>query len=221
MPAARDYFVALSPEEVIDAIKRQADVHFATGRDRREIADVLTKRSFVATSNSQQAMAIYATRPNDIAGIGAGFLGRVQLRLQLEALDEGTQVVCRFEHSRSVQSSLRWLGLVATSLVGLAWVLVGGGSMVQRALLFAAFSLFVVPVLLYDIARLRGSPQERVALLDLVQRALGPAVIGDGPLQRMPFRRSHALPRGPTKSGSGEASGESSGSASRERERES
>lgn len=187
------YFVELTADEVVEALARQPDVHVATGKDRRELADIVTKRAFVATTHGRDAVTIYATRPNAVAGIGAGFLGRLQLRIELAPLDEGTVATCQFTHSRSVQSSLRWLGLLATSAVGLAWVLLGGAELGQRALLFAAFAIFTIPVLLYDVLRLRGSSIERTALLDLVARVLGPAEISGGPLSRMPFRRGHAL----------------------------
>ncbi|MEE9382144.1 MAG: hypothetical protein V3V08_01855 [Nannocystaceae bacterium] len=189
----KQYRVHLTPDQLKTLFARHDDIDLRTGDDPPERAETPTQRRFLAVQHTHSIL-IHHAKPLSEEGGGTGLMGHTRLIARMQPIADGASVDISLVHTRTTQSLLRWLGLVATTGVGLAWVYLGGGQLGQRALFFTVFVAFILPVLYHDILHRRWGHAERRELLSLVHSLLGPVAIGNNPGERTPFRRLRGLP---------------------------
>ena len=59
--------------------------------------------------------------------------------------------------------------------------------------LVVALLVTTAPVFVYDLRQARGSREDRIELLSLMERILGPAIIGESRAEQTPYRDGHPV----------------------------
>lgn len=184
LPESLVYQVDLTPAEVLARLRGDADVQVLQGFP----AQGRSQRKFLA----ELGPSAFRVSPNLNAGVvdtGPAVIRRVTLAAELEAGPQGTAVRLHFERGPQTRQAHFWI-MWATSLT---WLAVTGVTSAKLGLIAAFFAL-TIPAFVYDRVRARGTDQERVELLSLIEHLLGPSLIGD-PLANTPYRRARALPQ--------------------------
>lgn len=100
----------------------------------------------------------------------------------------GTQVDLRFRYERTRWALQRVAGLALCTVLGGVWVALGSGVLLDRAIVFGIFLLFVSPVVFRDLRSSNRRRSEQLALLNLVQGAYGGWALPDPTVERSPYR---------------------------------
>ncbi|MEZ4381925.1 MAG: hypothetical protein R3A79_11310 [Nannocystaceae bacterium] len=130
---------------------------------------------------------------------------RVIQNLGNTTLDGGPPVVHRFHleaaitptaEGASVQVSfvrgpqLRQLNYLVLWGFTVTWLLVTGVTSGKLGLVALLFAL-TAPALVRDRRKAAGAPSDRLELLNLMESLLGPALIGESPAEKTPYRDGH------------------------------
>jgi hypothetical protein len=186
LPRQVTYRVELTPAEVIERLRQDPDVQVVSGfparkRSSRKFLAEIGRRRFRVCQNVQTGTGTVDPGP--------AVLSRLTLEADLVETPRGTLVRGRLTRgplSKQASfylmwaASFAWLGL--TGITGAKLGLIG------------AFLLLTVPAFVYELARVRGSDEDRLALLNLMAQLLGSDVLGDNPEENMPYRRGRRLP---------------------------
>lgn len=120
-------------------------------------------------------------------------------------LDGGPPVVHRFHleatvtptnEGATIQASfvrgpqLRQLNYLVLWGFAVTWLLVTGVTGGKLGLVAVLFGL-TVPALVRDRSKANGSREDRLELLNLMEALLGPALIGESPAEKTPYRDGH------------------------------
>ncbi len=221
LPAQLAYHVELSPAEVLERLRDDPDVQVVAGfpapsrSDRRFLAQ-LRAHGFRVSQNLAAAPPVrlgpaspeptrsdrsslaepgahgFRVSQNFAAGTvdtGPAVMRRLALEAHLSPTPRGTLVRARFARgplSRQASFYIMWVA-------SFAWLGLTGVTGAKLGLV-AGFLALTVPAFIYDLVRARGSDGDRIELLNLMSRLLGPAVLGDNPEENMPYRHGRRLP---------------------------
>lgn len=185
LPEALTYRVDLAPGEVLARLRNDADIQIiegypARGRSRRKFLAELGPTSFRVCQNLTHG----------VVDTGPAVMRRMTLEAELVPLPQGTAVHLRFARGPFARQASFWI-MWATSF---AWLGLTGLTAAKLGLV-AAFMALTIPAFFYDLARARGTDEERIELLNLMEHLLGPSLIGDNPLENTPYRRGRRLPQ--------------------------
>ena len=184
LPAQLAYHVGLSPAEVLERLRDDPDVQVVAGFPARSRSD----RRFLAELGAHG----FRVSQNFAAGTvdtGPAVMRRLALEAHLSPTPRGTLVRARFARgplSRQASFYIMWVA-------SFAWLGLTGVTGAKLGLV-AGFLALTVPAFIYDLVRARGSDGDRIELLNLMSRLLGPAVLGDNPEENMPYRHGRRLP---------------------------
>jgi len=185
LPEALTYRVDLAPGEVLARLRGDADVQILEGFPARG----RTRRKFLAELGTRK----FRVCQNVTAGVidtGPAVMRRMTLEAQLVPMPQGTAVQVRFTRGPFARQASFWI-MWATSL---AWLGLTGITGAKLGLV-GMFMALTVPAFFYDLARARGTDEERIELLNLMEHLLGPSLVGENPLENTPYRRPRRLPQ--------------------------
>lgn len=185
LPEALTYHVDLTPAEVLARLQGDGEVQVLQGFPARS----RTQRKFLAELGST-SFRVCQNLTGGVVDTGPAVMRRMTLEGELVLQPQGTAVRLRFRHGPFARQASFWI-MWATSF---AWLGLTGVT-AAKAGLVAAFMLLTIPAFLYDLSRARGTDEERIELLNLMEHLLGPSLIGEGPLERTPYRRARRLPQ--------------------------
>jgi len=117
---------------------------------------------------------------------GAPIVRRFHMEVRIQPTTEGALVEATFERGPQLRQ-LRYVILWGSAI---AWLAATGVTHPKLGMVFALLFL-TIPALVYDRAKARGSREDRIALLNLMQHLLGSAVIGQSPAEQTPYRDGH------------------------------
>ncbi len=144
-----------------------------------------TKHAFLAMRTATGFSVIQNIGLSSLDG-GAPIVRRFHMEVRLEATAEGTKVEASFVRGPQLRQ-LRYVVLWGSAI---AWLAATGLTHPKIGMVLALLFL-TVPALVYDRAKARGSREDRIALLNLIQHLLGSAVIGQSPAEQTPYRDGH------------------------------
>ncbi|MFY0532198.1 hypothetical protein [Nannocystis pusilla] len=121
---------------------------------------------------------------------GPAVMRRMTLEADLVPMPQGTDVQVRFIRGPFARQASFWI-MWATCL---AWLGLTGITGAKLGLV-GMFMALTIPAFFYDLARARGTDEERIELLNLMEHLLGPSLVGDNPLENTPYRRPRRLPQ--------------------------
>lgn len=185
LPEALTYHVDLAPPEVLARLRGDADIQVLEGFPARS----RSRRRFLAELGARK----FRVCQNVTAGVvdtGPAIMRRMTLEAELVPMPQGTAVQCRFTRGPFARQASFWI-MWATSL---AWLGLTGLTGPKLGLV-AMFMALTIPAFFYDLARARGTDEERIELLNLMEHLLGPSLVGDNPLENTPYRRPRRLPQ--------------------------
>lgn len=185
LPEALTYHVDLTPAEVLARLRGEAEVQVlegfpARGRSARKYLAELRPKGFRVCQNLTAGAV----------DTGPAAMQRMALEGELVAVPEGTAVRLRFARGPFSRQASFWI-MWATCL---AWLALTGATAAKLGLV-GVLMVLTVPAFLYDLARARGTDEERIELLNLMEHLLGPSLVGDNPLENTPYRRARRLPQ--------------------------
>lgn len=185
LPEALTYHVDLVPGEVLARLRGDEDVQVIEGFPARG----RSQRKFLAELGATR----FRVCQNQTAGVvdtGPAVMRRMTLEAELVPLPEGTAVRLHFARGPFARQASFWI-MWATSF---AWLGLTGVTNAKLGLV-GMFMALTVPAFFYDLARARGTDEERLELLNLMEHLLGPSLVGDDPLLNTPYRRPRRLPQ--------------------------
>ena len=185
LPEALTYHVDLVPAEVLARLRGSADVQVVEGFPPRG----RSQRKFLAELGATR----FRVCQNLTAGAvdtGPAVMQRMALEAELVPLPEGTAVKLHFARGPFARQASFWI-MWATSFT---WLGLTGITSAKLGLV-GVFMALTVPAFFYDLARARGTDEERLELLNLMEHLLGPSLVGDDPLENTPYRRPRRLPQ--------------------------
>lgn len=185
LPEALTYRVDLAPPEVLARLRGDADVQVvegfpARGRSQRKFLAELGPTGFRVCQNLTAG----------VVDTGPAVMRRMTLEAELVPLPQGTAVQVRFARGPFARQASFWI-MWSTSL---AWLGLTGVTAAKLGLV-GVFMALTVPAFVYDLARARGTDEERIELLNLMEHLLGPSLVGENPLENTPYRRPRRLPQ--------------------------
>lgn len=185
LPEALTYHVDLTPNEVLARLRSDADVQIlqgfpARGRSQRRFLAEIGPQRFRVCQNLTQGQV----------DTGPAVMQRMTLEASLTQLPQGTAVSLRFARGPLTRQASFWIMWTAS----FAWLGLTGLTTAKLGLV-AAFMLLTVPAFIYDLTRARGTDEERLELLNLMEHLLGPSLVGEDPLENTPYRRTRRLPQ--------------------------
>jgi len=205
VPASVRYRVALSPAQVLERLAAVPEIApYRPGRFP-DLGDPVPARAFVAELGEHRLrVATTGARPGRTSGVsasrgfgeGGGMLPTLELVGTLLETAGTTQVDLRLVRRRSARGAHRWAGFVVVVAAGLAWLALGSGALVQRAVVLGIAAACMSPAVILDAARALRERRERLELLALMERVLGPVALDDA--EHSPYRN----PRGAAELGS-------------------
>lgn len=185
LPRQLAYRVELSPDEVIERLRSDPDVQVVTGfparkRSGRKFLVEIGRRKFRVCQNVQASGTVDP---------GPAEISRMTLEAELVPTPRGTLVRGRLTRGPlSKQASFYVMWAASFAWLGLT------GFTAAKAGVVGAFLLLTVPAFAFELARGRGSDEDRIELLNLMAHLLGPVVLGDNPEENMPYRHGRRLP---------------------------
>lgn len=186
LPEALTYHVDLSPGEVLARLRGEPEVQVvegfpARGRSARKYLVELGPRGFRVCQNASAGGAV---------DTGPAAMQRMALEGELVVMPEGTAVRLRFARGPLARQASFWIMWAAS----LAWLGLTGATAAKLGLV-GVFMALTIPAFLYDLTRARGTDEERIDLLNLMEHLLGPSLVGENPLENTPYRRARRLPQ--------------------------
>lgn len=185
LPEALTYHVDLTPTEVLARLRGEAEVQVvegfpARGRSARKYLAELGPKGFRVCQNATDGAV----------DTGPAAMQRMTLEGELVALPQGTAVRLRFARGPFARQASFWI----MWLTSLAWLGLTGATAAKLGMV-GLFMALTIPAFLYDLARARGTDEERIQLLNLMEHLLGPSLVGENPLENTPYRRARRLPQ--------------------------
>jgi hypothetical protein len=184
-PSPRRYHVALTPAEVLHRLRTEAGVK---ARARGSITELGPDDAEFALIVGEREFTVHCGPPVVRGQSAIGLLRLLHLTGTLTETSDGTLVELSFRLRRPQWALQRWVGFLAVAGLGLAWVLIGPGVIAKKALLYGALMLVLAPVIVHDLRRANQIEGQRRALLNLVERVLGPSQLDEGHPDE-PYRR--------------------------------
>jgi hypothetical protein len=185
LPEALTYRVDLAPAEVLARLRGDADIQIVEGYPARS----RTRRRFLAELGPRN-FRVCQNLTGGVVDTGPAVMRRMTLEAELVPMPQGTAVQLRFTRGPFARQASFWI-MWATSL---AWLGLTGITGAKLGLV-AMFMALTVPAFIYDLARARGTDEERIELLNLMEHLLGPSLVGENPLENTPYRRPRRLPQ--------------------------
>ena len=184
IPEEVTYIVDLPPAAVMARLRAEEGVAVVPALPAR------TRRGarFLAAVGERSFEVVQNVGPSTIDAEGAE-VRRFALAAEVTATAEGTRVRARFRPGPPLRQFPYW---IAWAVCGL-W-LGATGVAPGKMMLVAIFVALTLPVFLHERRRARGTAEDRLELLNLMERLLGPAAIGGSSAEQTPYRDGHALP---------------------------
>ncbi|MCB9707089.1 MAG: hypothetical protein H6711_34930 [Myxococcales bacterium] len=195
LPEAGSYRVDISPAAIRERLAADEEVSLVKrfpprSRTRHRYLAMLTDEGFRVIQNQGQST---------LDG-GPPVVRRFHLEAAIEPRSDGALVETRFERGPELRQ-LRYLVLWASAI---AWLVLTGFTGAKLGMV-VALAVMTIPAWIYDRRIARGSREDRIELLNLMERLLGPALIGQSPAEKTPYRDGHpALPGAEQAPASGE-----------------
>ncbi|MBL9103458.1 MAG: hypothetical protein JNL82_21105 [Myxococcales bacterium] len=192
LPKQLVYRVELTPAEVLERLRKDPEVQVVSGFPARKRSG----RKFLAEIGRTKFRVCQNVQPGGALEPGPAAISRLTLEADLVVTPRGTLVrgrLMRGPLSKQASfyvmwaASFLWLGLTGVTAAKLGLV--------------AAFLLLTVPAFVFELARQRGTDEDRIELLNLMAHLLGPSVVGDNPEENMPYRHGRRLPPGGASAG--------------------
>lgn len=185
LPRHLAYQVELTPSEVLDRLRTDPDVQVVSGFPARKRSG----RKFLAEIGRRKFRVCQNVQASGTMDPGPAVLSRMTLEADLVPTSRGTLVRGRLTRGPlSKQASFYVMWTASFLWLGLT------GVTAAKAGVVGAFLLLTVPAFVYELARVRGSDEDRIELLNLMSHLLGPVVVGDNPEENMPYRHGRRLP---------------------------
>jgi hypothetical protein len=194
IPRRVQHLVGLERAEVMDGLRGAAGVGVYERGSMPEFAGPDDAHDFTVETE-ETGFRVHCGPPAARGQSGTGLLALLYLRARLRGTSEGTEVDLRFSYGRPRWALQRRLGLLLTGSLGLVWVFIGQGEFFQRVLFFSTFAAVTIPVIAHDLSQGRRLRSQKLELLALMERVLGPFIIGDEGT-RTPYRKRRALGQG-------------------------
>jgi hypothetical protein len=187
LPARIQYRVALTRDEVIEQFEREGSIGVFSLDTLPDWADTREQKHRFTMEVDGPRFQIHYGPPAARGQSGTGLLRLLYMAGSMERTSEGTQIDLRFVFSRPRWAGQRRVGFLALLVGASFWVFLGGGDFYQRLLFFLGFLLVTSPAVVHDLRRGKRIESEKVEMLSLVERVLGPVSLEDG--QQLPYRK--------------------------------
>ncbi len=192
----RRYHVELTAKQVLARLSEQAGVQAYDRQSLPDFAGLNEGQGQGPDSNASEYTLEFGEHdfrlhcgPPAVRGqSGTGMLRMLYLVGRMTPSEYGTEIELRFAWHRPRWALQRWVGFLALASLGLFWVLAGPGVLAKKALLYGLLLAVVAPVLAHDLRRDDKHEDQRKALLNLLERVLGPLQISDTPADE-PYRK--------------------------------
>lgn len=186
LPEALTYTVDLSPGEVLARVRGDADVQVLQGFPARRRSN----RRFLAELGRSSFRVCQNVRTDGAVDTGPAVMRRMTLQAELVPLPQGTAVRVRFARGPFHRQASFWIMWTAS----FAWLGLTGITSAKLALV-GMFMALTLPAFVYDLTQARGTDEERLELLNLMEHLLGPSLVGENPLENTPYRQARRLPQ--------------------------
>ncbi len=184
LPDEATYLVELPPLAVLGRLRADARVAVVPALPARPPSGP----RFLAVVGERRFSVVHNAGPSTIDPGAAGGRG-LTLEAELEPTPQGTRVSARFRPGPATRQLFYWVVWAACFLWLAATGLTSG-----KIVLVVAFVVITAPVYLYERRRARGTPEDRIELLNLMEHLLGPAAIGTSAAEQTPYRDGHPAP---------------------------
>jgi hypothetical protein len=184
----RSYHVALSPKQVLERLTGLEGVKAYESDMLPDFGGLIEDADFTVELLGKHEFTIHCGPPAARGQSATGVLRLLYLHGRMHRTEDGTLLDLRFAYRRPRWALQRWIGLLALAGFGLAWVVLGPGIMLKKALLYGVLLLVLGPVVVHDLRRGERLDEQSRELLNLLERSFGPIEI-DQPHPDEPYRR--------------------------------
>lgn len=181
VPTDSTYRVDIQPETVYERLENDEEIEVV----KRFPPRVRSKRPFLAMRSRSGFRLIQNISQTPLDG-GPPEVRRFFLEVQIEDTAEGATLHASFKRGPQILQ-LRYLVLWSAAI---AWLATTGYTLPKLGMVLTLLAL-TVPALIHDRIKARGTRDDRIALLSLMQHLLGSALIGQSPAEQTPYRDGH------------------------------
>jgi len=181
VPTHSTYRVDIQPQAVYERIESDEQIEVV----KRFPPRVRSKRPFLAMRSKTGFRLIQNISQTPLDG-GPPEVRRFYLEVQVEGRAEGAELQASFKRGPQIRQ-LRYLVLWSAAI---AWLATTGYTLPKLGMVLTLLAL-TVPALVRDRIKARGTRDDRIALLSLMQHLLGSALIGQSPAEQTPYRDGH------------------------------
>jgi hypothetical protein len=183
----RRYHVALTPKQILARLSEQAGVK---AYDKQSLPDFggLIEDSEYTLELGEHDFRLHCGPPAARGQSGTGMLRMLYLVGRMAPTEYGTTIELRFAWHRPRWALQRWVGFLALAGLGLLWVVAGPGVLAKKALLYGLLLAVVAPVLAHDLRRDDKHDEQRLTLLNLMERVFGPMQLAETHVDE-PYRK--------------------------------
>ena len=182
IPTQTSYLVKLSSQAILNQLRHDANVQIGSSLPSLQsygFSAELTKNGFFLCANLSQNLQTASSRSNSYK--------RIYLRVTLIPLQENyTRVQLSFIRKPESTRVNFWFMWITCFL----WLYLTGFTTTKLALVGVLMAV-TLPAFFFA-RRLRiGSDEDRLELLNYMQRLLGPSLVGENREENMPYRHEH------------------------------
>lgn len=185
---SRVYLASKTPEQLYKAVIDRPDVHESIDGRSFDPKALMGNVSYIAHRREDGFSMHCAAVGQESSTTGL----RPTLRLEVRFVPEpnGTRVSLDFRYARTGWALQRVVGLALCTVLGAAWVVLGSAALVDRAIFFGIFLLFVSPVVWRDLNTSGRRKKEQLALLNVVEGTYAEWQLAESDRERSPYRLS-------------------------------
>lgn len=183
---SRVYHTSKTPQQLYEAIIDRPDV--LESIDGRSIdAKAFTGRVAYIAHRREDGFSMHCARVGQESST-TGLRPTLHLEATFVPGPSGTKVTLDFRYARTGWALQRVAGLALCSILGAIWVFMGSGALLDRAIFYGIFTLFISPVVWRDLRSSGRRKKEHLALLNTVEATYGSWALPDPASERSPYR---------------------------------
>lgn len=183
IPGSRVYRVDISPAAVLERLAADAAVVMV----RRFPPRIQSGQRYLAQA-FEGGFRVVQNLPRSTLDGGPPEVRRFYLEAALRATAEGAEVAIDFRPGPRLRQLSYWVLWGMSAM----WVAATGVTGAKIGLVVALL-VTTAPVFVYDLRQARGTREDRIELLSLMERILGPALIGESRAEQTPYRDGHPV----------------------------
>lgn len=184
----RVYYTSKSEQQLYQAIIERPDVLESIDGRSVDPKALMGQISYVA-ERLEHGFRLHCAAVGQESST-TGLRPTLHLEVRFDSGVKGAQVALAFRYARTGWALQRVVGLALSSVLGAIWIFLGSGALMDRAIFFGIFVLFVSPVVWRDIRSSGRRKQEQLALLNVVEGTYGGWALPEPSSERSPYRLS-------------------------------